>query len=126
MTVRLADYDLGHDDRAYHHQPVASRLGPRFFDWQLIRSPEESWRQCHLHARNLLGRADYAQLIERLDEDEPDPGASGVTANDDPRWTRNDGSAQRAAEPKRDYTPAAPAAPPQTEILRKPQADLFE
>ena len=125
-TVRLADYDLGHDGRAYQHQPVASRLGPRFFDWQLIRSPEESWRQCHLHARNLLGRADYAQLIERLDEDEPDPGASGVTANDDPRWTRNDGSAQRAAEPKRDYTPAAPAAPPQTEILRKPQADLFE
>lgn len=54
-TLRLADYSLGHDDRAKVPQPVASRLGPRFYDWQLAQSPEESWRECHLHARNLLG-----------------------------------------------------------------------
>lgn len=52
-TLRLADYDLGHDERAKQHQPVASRLGPRFFDWQLAQSPEDSWRECELHAKNL-------------------------------------------------------------------------
>ncbi len=62
-TLRLADYGLGHDDRAKEHQPVASRLGPRFFDWQFAQSPEESWRECHLHARNLLGEAGYLNLL---------------------------------------------------------------
>jgi hypothetical protein len=62
-TLRLADYGLGHDDRAREHQPVASRLGPRFYDWQLTQTAEESWRECHLHARNLLGDAGYQQLL---------------------------------------------------------------
>ncbi|HOQ72484.1 MAG TPA: hypothetical protein PK933_07095 [Smithellaceae bacterium] len=62
-TLCLADYGLGHDERAKHPQPVASRLGPRFYDWQLAQSPEESWRECHLHARNLLGEAGYKQLL---------------------------------------------------------------
>lgn len=64
--LRLADYDLGHDERAKHPQPVASRLGPRFYDWQLAQSPEESWRECHLHARNLLGEHGYSQLLADL------------------------------------------------------------
>ena len=57
-TLCLADYGLGHDERADPPQPVASRLGPRFYDWQLARSADESWRECHLHARNLLGAHD--------------------------------------------------------------------
>jgi hypothetical protein len=65
-TLRLADYGLGHDDRAKEHQPVASRLGPRFYDWQLAQSPEESWRECHLHARNLLGKASYLNLLAEI------------------------------------------------------------
>jgi hypothetical protein len=52
-TVRLADYGLGHDERAKHPQPVASRLGPRFYDWQLAQTAEESWRECEIHAKNL-------------------------------------------------------------------------
>ena len=52
-TLRLADYGLGHDDRARHPQPVASRLGPRFCDWQLAQTAEESWRECEIHAKNL-------------------------------------------------------------------------
>jgi hypothetical protein len=32
---------------------IAGLLGPRFFDWQLSRSVEESWRECELHAGNL-------------------------------------------------------------------------
>jgi hypothetical protein len=51
--LRLADYGLGHDERAKQPQPVASRLGPRFYDWQLGQSAEESWRECEIHAANL-------------------------------------------------------------------------
>jgi hypothetical protein len=52
-TLRLAADGLGHDERAKHPQPVASRLGPRFYDWQLAQTAEESWRECEIHARNL-------------------------------------------------------------------------
>ena len=65
-TLCLADYGLGHDDRAKQPQPVASRLGPRFYDWQLAQTTDESWRECHLHARNLLGDLGYRQLIESI------------------------------------------------------------
>ena len=67
-TLRLADYGLGHDERARQPQPVASRLGPRFYDWQLVQSADESSRECHLHARNLLGAHDYALLLGELIE----------------------------------------------------------
>ena len=67
-TLCLSDYGLGHDERARHPQPVASRLGPRFYDWQLVQSAEESWRECHLHARNLLGAHEYALLLVGLVE----------------------------------------------------------
>jgi len=65
-TLRLVDYGLGHDERAKEHQPVASRLGPRFYDWQLTQNPEESWRECHLHARNLLGQNGYLNLLAEV------------------------------------------------------------
>ncbi len=54
-TLRLADYGLGHDEPAHHPQPVASRLGPRFYDWQVAQTTEESWRECEIHARNMQG-----------------------------------------------------------------------
>ena len=74
-TLRLADYGLGHDERAREPQPVASRLGPRFYDWQLVQSADESWRECHLHARNLLGEHGYALRVvdliaQRMADDE--------------------------------------------------------
>ncbi len=61
-TLCLADYGLGHDERAKQPQPVASRLGPRFYDWQLQQTPEESWRECEIHARNILGEEGFAKL----------------------------------------------------------------
>ena len=48
--LRLADYGLGHDDRAQEYQPVVSRLGPRFYDWQLNENVERSWQECAAHA----------------------------------------------------------------------------
>ena len=53
-TLRLADHGLGHDERAREPQPVASVLGPRFLDWQLAQTPEESWAECERHARAIL------------------------------------------------------------------------
>ena len=67
-TVRLSDHGLGDDTRAGQPQPVACRLGPRFFDWQLAQSAVESVRECHLHARNLLGADGYARLVATLIE----------------------------------------------------------
>ena len=66
-TLRLSEFGLGHDERAEEPQPVASRLGPRFRDWQLEQDIDESWRECHLHARNLLGESGYKQLLAELE-----------------------------------------------------------
>jgi hypothetical protein len=77
-TFRLADLGLGHDARAQEPQPVASVLGPRFLDWQLAQSPEESWAECERHARNLLGEAGFRQLQAELcgeADQQPSPSA---------------------------------------------------
>ena len=60
-TVCLADHGLGYDERARQPQPVASRLGPRFLDWQLAQTPEESWAECGRHARTILGDEAFEQ-----------------------------------------------------------------
>ncbi len=65
-AVRLADYGLGHDDRAKEPQPVAARLGERFLPWQLEQSVEESWAECERHARNVLGEAGYTRLKDQI------------------------------------------------------------
>ncbi|MFB2917926.1 Eco57I restriction-modification methylase domain-containing protein [Aerosakkonema funiforme] len=52
-TLRLADYNLGQDDRAKQPQPVALRLGERFLSWQLAGTPEQSWQECEKHAEKL-------------------------------------------------------------------------
>ena len=67
-TLRLADHDLGHDERARAPQPVASVLGPRFLDWQLEQTPEESWAECERHARVLAH--DRGDVPEMKTEDE--------------------------------------------------------
>jgi len=69
-TLRLADYGLGHDERAQEQQPVASRLGPRFFDWQLNEDIECSWQECAAHAELIrrivpLPTPDEAQEMEK-------------------------------------------------------------
>ncbi len=70
-SFRLADLGLGHDDRAEQPQPVAATLGPRFYDWQLSQDAAESWRECALHARNLLGAEGFERLKAELEGREP-------------------------------------------------------
>ncbi len=62
-TLRLADYGLGHDERARQAQPVAARLGERFLPWQLEQGVEESWEECRRHA----------ELISRIVPPPPPP-----------------------------------------------------
>ena len=90
-TLCLADYGLGHDDRAKEHQPVASRLGPRYLDWQLAQSPEESWRECHLHARNLLGEEGYQQLLDDIEKGHSE---ASVPPHEAPEQTPSSSSTQ--------------------------------
>jgi hypothetical protein len=71
-NFRLADLGLGHDDRARQPQPVAPVLGPRFYDWQLAQDPAESWRECELHARNLLGAEGFERLNAELAGESPE------------------------------------------------------
>ena len=65
-TLCLADHRLGQDDRAKHPQVVGRHLGPRFYDWQLVPSADQSHEECHIHARNLLGAAQYTDLIANV------------------------------------------------------------
>ena len=81
-TLCLADYGLGHDDRAKEHQPVAGRLGPRFYDWQLAQSADESWRECRLHARNLLGEEGYQHLLCEIEAEKNGEIVSQVAESD--------------------------------------------
>jgi len=63
-SVRLADYGLGHNERAKHPQPVARRCGPRFLDWQLAQTADESRREKHVHLSNLIANDAHA-LMDR-------------------------------------------------------------
>ncbi len=76
-TLRLADYGLGHDDRAQEHQPVASRLGPRFYDWQLNEDVERSWQECAAHAE-LIRRIVPLPAAGETSSADQTPGALGV------------------------------------------------
>ncbi len=65
-TLRLADYGLGHDDRAKTLKPVRSHMGDRFLPWQLEQSVEESWAECERHAQNILGEAGFKKLMAEI------------------------------------------------------------
>jgi hypothetical protein len=70
-TLRLADFNLGHDDRAQKPQPVAAALGPRFYDWQLKQTPEQAWAETQRHAENL--RRIRSIGVTDLEAGDPDP-----------------------------------------------------
>lgn len=49
-------------------EDVAEAMGPRFLDWQLEKSVEESWKECEEHARAFLGDEEYEEFIKKLEE----------------------------------------------------------
>lgn len=48
-------------------EDVAEAMGPRFLDWQLEKSVEESWKECEEHARAFLGDEEYEEFIKNLE-----------------------------------------------------------
>ena len=65
-TLCIADLGLTrtvnveYDERSKTPQPVRSRMGERFLDWQLAQTPEESWAECERHAKALGATAPAA------------------------------------------------------------------
>ncbi|PZU91794.1 MAG: hypothetical protein DCE90_19395 [Pseudanabaena sp.] len=96
-TLRLADYGLGHDDRANQPQPVTSRFTlpdwdntatppnapinykQRFYPWQLAKTPAQSWAECERHADNLK------RLLK--DQQTPTPPTKSAKLPSDPDYT---------------------------------------
>ena len=87
-TLCLADLGLGHDDRSRRQQVVARRFGSRFYDWQLAQGTDEAVRECHLHARNLLGADGYAGFIAGLIKGRAATGEEGSGLLTDPHTRR--------------------------------------
>ena len=121
-TLRLADYDLGHDERAHRPQPVASRLGPRFFDWQLAQG-SEVWRdERRLHAMNLLEGHEYERLARSTGSDHvPSPHAHVESQMADKRG--------HGPRPRPDVAATLSHADSRNEVPRRrkdEQVDLFE
>lgn len=59
---------IAFDDSNGIEYEVASKLGPRFLPWQLEGTPEESWKECEMHARNILGEEGFKKFMKDLEE----------------------------------------------------------
>ncbi|OPX62710.1 MAG: Eco57I restriction-modification methylase [Methanomassiliicoccales archaeon PtaB.Bin134] len=56
------------DDPNGTEYEVASKLGPRYLPWQLEGTPEESWKECEMHARNILGEEGFRKFMKDLED----------------------------------------------------------
>jgi hypothetical protein len=70
---------LEYDERAKTPQPVLSRMGERFLDWQLAQTPEESWAECERHVKALGARAATASPPVTADIPKAKPAKPRVT-----------------------------------------------
>ncbi|MDE0124874.1 MAG: hypothetical protein OXN97_09900 [Bryobacterales bacterium] len=128
-SLCLSDYGLGRDERARQYQPVASRLGPRFYDWQLTQAGRELWHEWHLHARNLLGPVEHTCCLA------PSAGSirstwpveyAPITAEKHSKWSFRGRHTNKHQEPKREHISPRSAAVAQMELPILQQGNLFE
>ncbi len=95
ILLHLEELAVNQLRETFHHWigtfllPVRECFGPRFYDWQLAQSPEESWRECHLHARNLLGPDGYQALLDEL-EGKPPADAPGNKPKNSPKTQKSE------------------------------------
>ncbi len=120
----LADYGLGHDERAKKPQPVRERLGPRFYDWQLEQSAEESWKECEIHARNILGEVGFAKLQAEL-RDETQTDAPVLMLQDEPVYQVAEPSAQYQMFSDERTPSKGSSAPPLRRVVDADYGDVF-
>ena len=52
---------------------IQEQLGPRFYNWQLEGTPEESWAECEFHAKQFLGEENYKKFISNLENPKTSP-----------------------------------------------------
>jgi len=62
--IQKEDGTLDFDTPDSAEYEVRSKLGPRFYDWQLEGTPEESWKECEMHARNILGDKEFDKFMK--------------------------------------------------------------
>ena len=48
-------------------EEIQKQLGPRFLDWQLKGTPEESWAECEYHAKQILGEEGFKKFMEEME-----------------------------------------------------------
>ena len=48
-------------------EEVQKALGPRFYDWQLEGTSEESWAECEFHAKQILGEEGFKKFLFELE-----------------------------------------------------------
>lgn len=77
-TLRLADFGLGQDDRAQQPQPIAGRLGPRFYDWQLYRPFAGRSAETKLHDQHVSARQGLSALAVRPESGNAAVADSGI------------------------------------------------
>jgi hypothetical protein len=70
QKVRLSDYGLGRDERARNYQNVVIKLEGSFSGTSAKQSAEEYWKECNLHARNLLGEKEFLRFMAKTGEEE--------------------------------------------------------
>lgn len=54
-------------------QEIQEKLGPRFLDWQLKGTSEESWAECEYHAKQILGEEEFKNFIQELESGNKNP-----------------------------------------------------
>ena len=79
-SLRLSDYGLRDTPQTTETQLVRECFGPRFFDWQLGKTPSESWEESRIQAGNLLGAERRSHLQAEACEIDKSPATAKTTS----------------------------------------------
>ncbi|EUC21457.1 Eco57I restriction-modification methylase domain-containing protein [Paraburkholderia hospita] len=77
--IRLADFGLGHDERAREPQPVARLLGARLLESQASNDQETLWLECVAHAEQIRRLVPLEDASTQTDGLEPHVAEETVT-----------------------------------------------
>ena len=61
---------------------VREKMGERFLEWQLEGTPEESWKECEYHARQILGDEGFEEFMREIEEGGGEKGEDGSGGGD--------------------------------------------
>lgn len=67
-SIRLSDYGLSKSRHASESVPLGEEIGDAVYEWQISQSCSESWKECMLHSRNMLGQDGFQCLVSPRQE----------------------------------------------------------